>query len=93
MLTYGISKEVNTRSDGTLWIRVRVPSIHGADNQKDYAGKMIRNYVLDKDLPWFQSVQLPTEPKSEDTLVLASMNNSNNDFIVIGIMKSGGDAQ
>ena len=87
MLTYGIAKENTTRDDGTLWIKVRIPSIHGADSQSAYGGQTIRNYVYDKDLPWFQSILMSDIPNSGDTVVLSSINESNNRFIVLGIMK------
>lgn len=87
MLTYGIAKENTTRDDGTLWIKVRIPSIHGAESQSDYNGQTIRNYVYDKDLPWFQSILMSDIPNSGDTVVLSSINESNNRFIVLGIMK------
>lgn len=87
MLTYGIAKETTTRDDGTLWIKVRIPSIHGAESQSDYNGQTIRNYVYDKDLPWFQSILMSDIPNSGDTVVLSSINESNNRFIVLGIMK------
>lgn len=93
MLTYGIVKNQETKTDNTRWLQIRIPSIHGADSQKQYDGQMIRNYVLDADLPWYQSVYLTPTPKSGDIVVLASTNNSNNEFIVIGIMKSGGDIE
>ena len=91
MLTYGIVKDYENRTDSTIWIRVRIPSIHGADDIKLYDGRSIHNYVQDKDLPWYQSVYLPKVPSKGDIVALEALNQSNNEFIVIGVMKSGGD--
>lgn len=91
MIVYGIVKSSETRSDGTLWIKVRVPLIHGADDQKMYDGRTIRNYVLDDDLPWYQSIQLPVVPSFGSIVALSTVNDSKNEFIVIGVMRFGGD--
>lgn len=89
MITYGYVKEVNTREDGTLWIKTRIPSIHGANSQKEYGGKPIRNYTADDDLPWFQSVILPTVPSVGSIVALSSLNDSNSELIIIGLMRVG----
>lgn len=96
MLTYGIVKDSDMRQDGTFWIKVRIPSIHGSDNLSLYDGRTVHNLVQDKDLPWYQSVYLQNIPKQGDIVALESLNSSNNEFIVIGLMKSsvqGGDVK
>lgn len=85
MITYGYVKEYKYRSDGTLMIRVRIPSIHGAYNQSDYRGKLIRNYVLDPDLPYYPSLLLPHLPNEGEVVALASLSNSKSEFLVIGL--------
>ena len=91
MITFGIAKSVETRKDGTVWVKTRIPSVHGADSQSAYAGQIIRNYTPDDRLPWYQSILLPKNPSSGDILALLSINNANNDFLVIGITKGGGE--
>lgn len=92
MIVYGIVKESDNRSDGTLWLKLRIPLIHGADNQSMYGGNVIHNYVLDADLPWYQSIQLPAIPSFGSIVALSTINNSKNEFIVIGVMRFGGDS-
>ena len=89
MITFGYVKGVESREDKTLWIKVRIPSVHGADSQKAYDGQTIRNYTADEDLPWYQSIYLPQTPKVGDIIALSTMNNANNEFLIIGITKAG----
>ena len=91
MITYGYAKAYHYTNDGTLQIQVRIPSIHGAYHQSNYRGQIIRNYVLDKDLPWFPSILLPHLPSDGEVVALSSMDTSTNDFIVIGL--TGGSYQ
>lgn len=85
MITYGYAKGYHYTADGTLLVQVRVPSIHGAYNQSNYRGKTVRNYTYDDDLPWYPSVLLPHLPTEGEVVALLSINNSNNNFIVIGL--------
>lgn len=89
MITYGYAKAYHYTNDGTLLVQVRIPSIHGAYDQSNYLGQAIRNYTLDKDLPWYPSVLLPHLPNEGEVVALASTNKSNNAFIIIGL--TGGD--
>lgn len=93
LITYGYAKEYHYTGDGTLLIKVRVPSIHGAYNKNDYMGKTVRNYTLDDDLPWYPSVLLPHMPCEGEVVALCSTSNANNDFLVIGLTGSSYEAQ
>lgn len=85
MITYGYAKGYMYRGDGTLAVRVRIPSIHGPYTQKEYNGQKVRNYVRDADLPFYPSVLLPYTPGEGDVVMLSSINNSNQEWVVIGL--------
>jgi len=85
MIIYGYAKDYKYTGDGTLLIRVRVPSIHGPYEQTSYKGHQVRNYVRDDDLPYYSSLLLPHLPNIGEVVALASTNDSANDFIVIGL--------
>lgn len=76
---------------GTLMIQVRIPNIHGPIDQREYNGQKVRNYTSDENLPWYPSVLLPHLPNTNEIVVLASINSSNSDWIVIGM--TGGEYQ
>lgn len=88
MITYGYAKDYKYTGDGSLMIRVRIPSIHGPYNREEYKGKTIRNYVEDKDLPYYPSVLLPHMPTDGEVAALSSIDSSNSQFIVIGLTGS-----
>lgn len=90
MMVMGYAKDYYFANDSSLRIRVRIPSIHGPYKQTDANGQTIRNYTRDEDLPYYQSVLLPHNPKDGDVVVLCSTNNSekNPDFIVVGVTGS-----
>lgn len=85
MITFGYAKDYRYTNDGTLEIRVRIPSIHGPYKQSDYRGKAIRNYVRDENLPYYMSLLLPHLPIDGEVVALSSLNPSNNELIVIGL--------
>lgn len=85
MITFGYAKKYQYTGDGALQIQVRIPSVHGSYSLKDYNGKPVKNYTQDKDLPWYNSVLLPHLPGEGEIVAVASLNSSNNDFIVIGL--------
>lgn len=85
MITYGYAKAYKYAGDGTLSIKVRIPSVHGPYKQSNARGKTIRNYVLDSDLPWYPSLLLPHLPQEGEVVAVQSLNSGNNDFIVIGL--------
>lgn len=87
MITFGVVKSVENNEDGTLWMKIRIPSIHGADDMKQYNGTTIRNYVADDDLPLYQSMLMTDAPNVSDIVALETLNTSKTDFIVIGVMR------
>ena len=85
MIVYGYAKKYYYTGDGTLQVQVRIPNIHGPYSQADYHGKPVRNYTRDADLPFFPSVLLPHLPAEGEVVALCSINESANDFMVIGL--------
>ena len=85
MIVYGYAKGYQYRNDGTLLVQVRIPSMHGPYKQNDANGQTIRNYVQDKDLPWYFSLLLPYLPKEGEVVALSSLDSKNTNFIVIGL--------
>ena len=91
MIVFGYAKDHYYSGDGTLYIKVRIPAIHGAYTQTAYNGKPVRNYTLDKDLPYYQSLLLPHLPNEGEVVALATLDSSPNQLIVIGL--TGGSYQ
>ena len=85
MIIYGYVKDYYYATDGTLKVKVRIPNIHGPWTQTVVPGQKIRNYVRDKDLPYFTSVLLHHLPVEGEVVALQSISESANDFIVIGL--------
>lgn len=85
MITYGYAKDYFYNGSGTLYIRVRIPSIHGPYTQLDYQGQTGRNYVQDQNLPYYQSLLLPHLPNDGEVVAVSSLDESNNQFLVIGL--------
>ena len=85
MIVNGYVKEYMYAGDGTLMIKVRIPSIHGPMNQRDYQGQQIHNYVRDEELPYYPSVLLPHLPNDGEVVALASLNEGTTEMIVIGL--------
>lgn len=85
MITFGYAKEYRINADGTWEVKTRIPSIHGPYKQSDANGRSIRNYVTDAELPWIQSLILPKEPTDGDVVAVESVDNSNNNFLIIGL--------
>lgn len=85
MIVNGYVKEYMYSGDGTLMIKVRIPSIHGPMNQREYEGKQVRNYVLDTDLPYYPSLLLPHLPVEGEVVALSSINDKNSEFLVLGL--------
>ena len=82
MMTYGFAKEYMFDGDGTMKVKVRIPSIHGPYRQEMSKQK----YTQDKDLPWYTSVLMPNFPNEGDVVVLESMTSSaNSQFIIVGM--------
>jgi len=86
MIVYGYVKQYSYLNDGTLSVQVRVPQIHGPYSQTDAGGKIIRNYVQDKDLPWYPSLLLPHLPNEGEVVMLQSANDSKSaEYVVLGL--------
>lgn len=85
MITYGFAKQYMYSGDGTLLVQVRIPSIHGPYVQTNANGQTLRNYVVDTDLPWYQSLLLPHLPNDGEVVALLSTDNAYNQMIVIGL--------
>lgn len=85
MVVFGYTKDYYYTGDGTLLIKVRIPTIHGPYTQAGYNGKVVRNYVSDSDLPYYPAMLLPHLPAEGEVAVLAPTNLGNNQFIVIGL--------
>lgn len=85
MIVHGYVKGYMYTGDGTLMIRVRIPSIHGPMNEKEYSGNQVRNYTRDGNLPYYPSLLLPHLPSDGEVVALAPVNDSNAEFMVIGL--------
>lgn len=85
MITYGYAKEYKYLGDGTMSIKVRIPSIHGAYLLSDYQGKTVRNYTQDSDLPFYPSLILPKVPREGEVVVLESLDGTSSAWLVIGL--------
>jgi len=82
MIVFGFAKDYTYDGDGTLKIKVRIPSAHGPYRQESTKGV----YVLDKDLPWLTSILLPTMPAEGDVVALETLTGAkSSEFIVIGL--------
>ena len=62
MITFGYAKAYQYSNDGTLMIKVRIPSVHGAYTKSEYRGKTIHNYVEDSELGVRVRLRLKEEP-------------------------------
>ena len=85
-LVYGYAIEHKYGGDGNLYIKTRVPTVHGPLDQKDYRGKQVRRYVGDADLPWYPSILLPHLPNYGEVVLLLSKDPDVSGFVVIGVM-------
>lgn len=87
MVVFGYAKDSYYTGDNTLLIRVRIPNVHGPYRKEDAKGQILRNYVEDADLPYYQSLILPHQPNDGDVVALVNLSNSNTNanFLVIGL--------
>lgn len=85
MVINGYAKSYKYAGDGTLMIQVRIPTIHGPMDTKDYKGSVSRNYVRDEDLPYYPSLLLPHLPADGEVVVLMSKNEKTTELFVIGL--------
>ncbi len=85
MIINGYTKGYKYAGDGTLLIKVRIPSIHGPMSQREYQGKQVRGYVNDDDLPYYPSLLLPHLPNDGEVVALTSTNEQSSKFLVLGL--------
>ena len=85
MLVYGYVKDYKYAGDGTFYVKVRVPTIHGPYNMSGYKGQQVREYTPDSDLPYYQSLLLPHLPADGEVVALMSRTDNTSEFIVIGL--------
>ncbi len=85
MLVHGYVKSYMYAGDGTLMVQVRIPSIHGPVDQKEYKGSAPKNYVKDEDLPYYPSLLLPHLPVDGEVVVLTSKNDKTTELMVLGL--------
>lgn len=83
MMTYGYAKDYFYTGDGTLMVKVRIPSIHGPYKQIEAKGK--KTYTVDAALPYYPSLLLPHLPNDGEVVLLESTSNTSNNFIVLGL--------
>lgn len=84
MIVYGYTKDVKYTSDRGLFIKVRIPTIHGPLNRSEYQGNVIRNYVEDRDLPYYPALLGDILPVDDQVVALMSIDKSHNSFLVLG---------
>lgn len=82
MIVYGFAKDYRYDGDGTLQIKVRIPSVHGP-----YVQTLSKNiYTKDKDLPWYNAMLMPSLPVEGDVVVLQNLTDGKgSQFIVMGL--------
>ena len=82
MIVYGFAKDYRYDGDGTLKIKVRIPSIHGGYKQVTNKG----TYTLDENLPWITSLLTVNLPVEGDVVMLQTVNDSkSSEFVVLGL--------
>lgn len=85
MIVNGYVKSYQYAGDGTLMIQVRIPTIHGPMDLKEYNGATRRNYVRDEDLPYYPSLLLPHLPAEGEVVALITKSDKTSEFIVLGL--------
>lgn len=85
MIVNGYAKGYRYSGDGTLYIKVRIPTIHGPYTESENRGNKIYNYVRDEDLPYYQSILLPSLPNDGEVVALATVKENISQFMVIGL--------
>ena len=85
MTTFGFAKGYRYQGDGTLLVKVRIPSVHGPYTMQNYQGQTVRNYIRDEDLPWYQSLLLPHLPNEGEVVAVQSLDEGKSNWIVLGL--------
>lgn len=82
MIVYGFAKDYTYDGDGTLKVKVRIPSIHGPYRQQSTKG----TYTRDEDLPWITCMLTANLPVEGDVIVLQTVNDGvSGGFIGLGL--------
>lgn len=85
MTTYGYAKGYHYAGDGTLMVKVRIPSVHGPFKTTQANGKLLRTYTRDEDLPYFPSLLLPHLPTDGDVVAIMALDSGKSNMLVIGL--------
>lgn len=85
MIVHGYVKDYRYSGDGTMYVKVRIPAIHGPYTESGYNGQPVRNYVRDVDLPYYPSVLLPHLPNEGEVVALSTINEKSTEFFVLGL--------
>lgn len=83
--TKGYAIDYRYEGDGTLMIQVRIPSVHGPMDEREYRGASVHNYVSDENLPWYPSLLLPHLPTTGEVVLLMADSSMNANFLVLGL--------
>lgn len=85
MMVYGYAKDYFYTGDGTLMVKVRIPSIHGPYKQTESQGK--KTYTLDSSLPYYPSLLLPHLPNDGEVVLLSTTGSgtSTSNFVILGL--------
>lgn len=81
----GYAIEVRYGGDGTMYVKTRIPAIHGPMRETEYRGKHVRNYVRDQDLPWYPAFLLPSVPIYGEVVTLQESASQTYHFTVVGL--------
>lgn len=84
MIVYGIVVDSKYEASGEFLVKVRVPSIHGPVDQKEYRGRRVHTYTPDSDLPYYHSLLLPHVPAYGEIVAIASTGDSSSNWLVLG---------
>jgi hypothetical protein len=90
MLIYGtVVESSETRPDGTMWVKLRIPSIHGAADVRAYRGSQERhNRIPDSKLPQYQCVRFSSPLALGEVVMLESTRNNKENWVVTNRMGS-----
>ena len=85
LIVYGFAKNAIYTNDRAIEVQVRIPNIHGPYKRSDATGTRLRNYVEDKDLPYYPALMMDSLPTDVDVVALCSIGDSGTaDFLVLG---------
>lgn len=85
MTTYGYCKGYYYAGDGTLMVKVRIPSVHGPFDRSQANGRTLKTYTSDEDLPYFPSLLLPHMPSDGEVVAILALDKGISNMLVIGL--------